>query len=182
MQIHLLQHNITCSSQTPIQTLHSNPPSQISSKLKLKQLKTHEELDQDELKAVRRANKQKRKNKLLTSVQEGAQTVAELRKRQEGLDKKNKIAKEKKENKGVVKDRKKKMRSTELLALAGENALAGVERKAGLQADRKAGVVERNGDRNGSSGISRSKIMKEWESKTGGESAKEKAKKTKGKF
>eukprot|EP00392_Amoebophrya_sp_AT5.2_P011173 g11248.t1 len=96
-------------------------------------IKAHTELDREELTAVRRRRKDQRKKKLEGQLTEGTKTVKDLAERQNALDTKNKIAKDKKNAKGVVKDKKKKLKNTELLQLAADKNEKGLSRKAEMK-------------------------------------------------
>ncbi|CAD7926154.1 unnamed protein product [Amoebophrya sp. A120] len=96
-------------------------------------VKTHDELDREELNAVRRRRKDQRKKALEGHLIEGTKTAKDLQDRQTALDKKNQIAKEKKNAKGKVKDKKKKLKNTELLQMAADKTQAETSRKADLK-------------------------------------------------
>ncbi|CAD7962378.1 unnamed protein product [Amoebophrya sp. A25] len=100
-------------------------------------LKVHSELDREELTAVRRKQKESRRKRMEGELREGTKTVGDLAKRQTALAKQNKVAKEKKQLKGVPKERKKKLKNTELLQMAADKAGTQVSRKAEMKKWRK---------------------------------------------
>merc|ERR1712050_50752 len=87
------------------------------------------ELSHDERKAARQAKKTGRRKTLERRVESGELSLAGMRERNEKLQEKNAEAKREKANVGTVKDAKKRLRSTELLSQAAQNAASGASRK-----------------------------------------------------
>lgn len=93
---------------------------------------THEERD-----AARRLKKQGRKKKLERKVESGELSLAGMRERSAKLQEKNAEAKREKAKIGTVKDAKKRLRSTELLSQAAQNAASGLTRKEAAREERQ---------------------------------------------
>ena len=97
-------------------------------------VKSHAELERQELRALHRRNKAERRQKDVKAVREGTMTLANLEEKKKALAKKNKRAKEIKLAHGKVKDKQpKKIKSSQLLAAAAENVQADVSRKAEMK-------------------------------------------------
>merc|ERR1712087_1080334 len=84
------------------------------------------ELTHDERTAKRRLKKTHRKKALERKVESGQMTLAGLRERSEVLAKANKEAKLEVKKKGEVRDARKKIKGSELMAQASQQATAGV--------------------------------------------------------
>lgn len=96
-----------------------------------------EELTHDERSAKRRLKKAKRRKEQDRKLDKGSMTLADRRDRTEALMLKNKEAKLEKEKKGTPKEAKKKIKGSELMAQAQEQATtAGVSRKEMLRKER----------------------------------------------
>eukprot|EP00931_Biecheleriopsis_adriatica_P072373 TRINITY_DN4660_c0_g2_i1.p1 TRINITY_DN4660_c0_g2~~TRINITY_DN4660_c0_g2_i1.p1 ORF type:complete len:730 (+),score=279.42 TRINITY_DN4660_c0_g2_i1:86-2191(+) len=96
------------------------------------------ELSHTEKVAVRRANKAARKKELQRKVEEGEMSLAGKRERDKKLQEKNKAAKEEKASKGQIKEQTKRLRASELLSQAAENAKSNVSRKDEVRKEREA--------------------------------------------
>lgn len=100
--------------------------------------KDHTELSPDEKAAVRRTRKVARKKTLERKVEGGEMSLKDRREREEKLEEKNQKAKAEKASKGQVKDQKKRLKASELLAQAAENAKSEISKKEEVKKQREA--------------------------------------------
>lgn len=96
-----------------------------------------EELNHEERAAARRLKKTMRKKKLEQKVEAGQMSREGLKERTKKLGEKNLEAKRELKNKGVVKDQKVRLRSSQLLAQAAENAKSQTSRKEEARRERQ---------------------------------------------
>eukprot|EP00397_Hematodinium_sp_SG-2012_P023059 GEMP01023934.1.p1 GENE.GEMP01023934.1~~GEMP01023934.1.p1 ORF type:complete len:773 (-),score=320.21 GEMP01023934.1:108-2426(-) len=93
--------------------------------------------------AHRRASKVKRKKSLLQKIKDGRLTEEDVKNRSEKLAEKNKKARDEKAAKGKPKEvKKKKLKSTELLAQAAERTGKDISRKAAMHEFRKTQLAD----------------------------------------
>ena len=78
-----------------------------------------------------------RKKMLQGKVESGALTLSGLRERARKLQEKNAAEKKAKAEKGMIKDRKKKLSNMELLTQAAKNASSGASRKEVIREERE---------------------------------------------
>jgi len=97
-----------------------------------------EELTHDERKAARRLKVTMRRRKLEQKVNAGEMTVSGLRERQKKLDAKNREIKEEAARKKAIREPKKRVKSTELLAMAAQNVSNQTSRKEAARHERQA--------------------------------------------
>jgi len=95
------------------------------------------ELSHEERKAVRHAKKVRRKKALERKVEEGQMSLGGLRQREKVLAEKNQDAKKEKAAKGEIKDQKKRLRASELLAQAAATVAGGASRKEEARKERQ---------------------------------------------
>mmetsp|Transcript_126405 Transcript_126405/g.316012 ORF Transcript_126405/g.316012 Transcript_126405/m.316012 type:complete len:736 (+) Transcript_126405:74-2281(+) len=95
------------------------------------------ELSHEERTAVRRAKKARRKKALQTRVEEGQMTLGGLRQREKALAEKNQEAKREKAARGTIKEQKKRLRASELLAQAAATVSGGASRKEEARKERQ---------------------------------------------
>lgn len=96
-----------------------------------------DELSHEERKAARRRKITMRRKKLEQKVDSGQMTREGLKEREKKLSEKNLEAKEARAKKGAIKDGKKRIRSTELLAQAAKNASSQANRKDEARRERQ---------------------------------------------
>jgi len=95
------------------------------------------ELTHEERAAVRRGKKVRRKKALQKKVEEGQMTLGGLRQREKVLAEKNQEAKREKSQKGQIKEQKKRLRASELLAQAAATVSGGASRKEEARKERQ---------------------------------------------
>lgn len=100
--------------------------------------KDQEELSPDEKAAVRRSRKAARKKGLERKVEGGEMSLKDRRDRDQKLQEKNQKVKAEKASKGQVKDKQKRLKASELLAQAAENAKSDTSKKEEVRKQREA--------------------------------------------
>lgn len=101
-------------------------------------VKDQAELTPDEKAAVRRTRKAARTKRLQDKVERGEMSLADRRARDAKLQEKNKAAKQEKASRGEVKDAKKRLKASELLSQAAENAKSDLSKKDAVKKQREA--------------------------------------------
>ncbi|CAE7533291.1 MPHOSPH10 [Symbiodinium pilosum] len=101
-------------------------------------VKDQAELTPDEKAAVRRTRKAARSKRLQDKVESGEMSLAGRRERDAKLQEKNKAAKEEKAARGQVKEQKKRLKASELLSQAAENAKSDISKKDAVKKQREA--------------------------------------------
>merc|ERR1712232_1393147 len=87
------------------------------------------ELNHDEHVAARRAKKAKRRKSLEQKVNKGEITLKGLQEREAKLAQKNMEAKQERASQGAIKEAKKRLRASDLLSQAAENAASDIAGK-----------------------------------------------------
>mmetsp|Transcript_80914 Transcript_80914/g.177563 ORF Transcript_80914/g.177563 Transcript_80914/m.177563 type:complete len:750 (+) Transcript_80914:101-2350(+) len=100
--------------------------------------RNQQELDHEERAAVRRASKTKRKKALEQKLEEGTMSLKGVRDREQRLKEKNNEVKQRLAQKGAIKEDKKRIRASELLAQAAETVTSGANRKEEQRRERQA--------------------------------------------